>query len=278
MEEEKGRKVKAFCQALMEEEKSKATIEKYGSEIQRMYDFLKGRSLEKIALLEYREYLKKQYKPQTVNGKLCAINAYLKFIKREDCKIRLLRVQRRAFIEEARELKEEEYKRLLEAAKERKKERLYYLMLTIGGTGIRISELPYITVEAVKAGRAEISMKGKIRVVLISKKLRKLLKEYANRQGIRSGCLFQTKNKKPLDRSNIYHEMKGLCQKARVDAGKVFPHNFRHLFARTFYAVQKNLAHLADVLGHSSVETTRIYVAVSEKEHEKTLMRMRLVI
>jgi len=181
-------------------------------------------------------------------------------------------------VEEYRELSRDEYRRLLGAAKDRGDDRLYHVMIAICGTGIRISELKYITVEAVRNGRAEISMKGKERLLLIPKALKNKLLQYAARNKIFQGCLFITKNKKPLDRSNIWHDMKRLCQAARVNEQKVFPHNLRHLFARSFYAIEKNIAHLADILGHSNIETTRIYVAASARTCKRTMDKMQLVI
>ncbi|KAA3379488.1 tyrosine-type recombinase/integrase, partial [Akkermansia muciniphila] len=157
-------------------------------------------------------------------------------------------------------------------------ERLYLLMLTLCGTGIRIGELQFITVEAVEAGRAEISLKGKNRTVILQKELRSKLKRYISEHGLQHGHVFRTKNGRPLDRSNICHDMKKLCEEARVDRSKVFPHNLRHLFARTYYAIEKNLAHLADLLGHSQLETTRIYVAISASEHERILQKMKLIL
>lgn len=237
-----------------------------------------GKELTKPVLLEYREYLQQKCRSQTVNGALSAINAFLDFKGWQECKVKLLKVQRQAFIDETRELSEAEYKRLLHAAQERGNERLYLLMLTVCGTGIRISELVYITVEAANAGRAEIRMKGKSRTIILQKELRKNLIRYAKEKEITSGHIFRTKSGRPLDRSNICHDMKKLCAAAKVNQRKVFPHNLRHLFARTFYAVERNLAHLADILGHSRIETTRIYVAVSAAAHERILNRMKLVI
>lgn len=259
-------------------EKSRATVNKYVQAVRRLSEFLEDAELTKLRLMEYREYLQNKNKAQTVNGALSAINAFLDFCGWQECKVKLLKVQHQAFLEESRELSETEYKRLLSAALERKNERLYLLMLTVCGTGIRISELVYITVEAARSGRAEIHMKGKNRTIILQKELRNRLMKYAKNQGIESGHIFRTKSGRPLDRSNICHDMKKLCTAARVDPRKVFPHNLRHLFARTFYAVEKNLAHLADVLGHSRIETTRIYVAVSAAAHERILNRMKLII
>lgn len=268
----------AFCRALEENEKSRATIRKYGREIRRLNAFLDGREPTKALMLEYRERLRRQYKPQTVNGKLSAVHAYLKWAGREDCRVRFLSVQRRAFIDRSRELSQEEYRRLLGAPRGRCGDRMNLLLLTICATGIRVSELKYVTVEALKRGCAEISLKGKIRVILLPRALRERLRGYAKKHGIRSGCIFCTRSGRPLDRSNIWRDMKRLAQRAQVEASKVFPHSLRHLFARTYYAAEKDLSHLADILGHSSVETTRIYVAASQQEHERVLSRLHLVI
>lgn len=262
----------------MESERSAATIQKYKRTIQELKQFIGDQPLTKTLLLSFREELRKTHKAQTINGKLCAINAFFVYRKLPELKMKLLRVQRRAFVDDSRELTQAEYHRLLTAAKDKRNDRIYYVMLTICGTGIRISELKYITVEAVKEGKAEISMKGKERVILITRELKKQLLQFSKTNHIHSGFLFVSKNGKPLDRSNICHEMKKLCRRAKVEEHKVFPHNFRHLFARTFYAIEKNLSHLADILGHSSIETTRIYVATSARQCERTMERMRLVI
>lgn len=264
---------------LFHNERSAATVEKYMHEVKAFYDFI-GQSdrLDKAAVLKYRDRLRERNKPQTVNGKLCAIHGFLDFIGRGDCKCKLYKVQRKAFLDEERELSETEYKRLLSAAKSKGNERLYYLMLTLAGTGIRISELRFITVDAVRRGRAEITLKGKSRTVLIPQELRKKLMAYISKIKITSGYVFRTKSGRPLDRSNIWSDMKKLCQNADVDPSKVFPHSFRHLFARHFYAIEKDIARLADILGHSSIETTRIYIAVSTREYERVLNRMRLII
>lgn len=270
--------IRAFEAQLYLNEKSGATVAKYVRAVRECAAYLQGKELTKPRLLEYRDFLQKKVKVQTVNGELSAISAFLDIMGWRDLKVKLLKIQRQAFLDESRELSEAEYKRLLAAARGRGNERLYLLMQTICGTGIRVSELIYITVEAAAAGRAEISMKGKSRTVILPQKLRRKLLEYAKRRNINSGYIFCTKTGRPLDRSNICHDMKKLCFSAEVDPRKVFPHNLRHLFARTFYAVEKNLAHLADVLGHSRIETTRIYVAVSAATHERILNRMNLVI
>lgn len=266
-----------FENKLINMEKADATVKKYVREIRAFFSYLNSRDLTKERILEYRASLCQQLKPQTVNGKLIALNKFLDYINMSAMRVRLLRVQKKSFVDENREMSENEYRRLLAAAKERGNIRLYHVILTICGTGIRVSELKYITMEAVKRGRAEIALKGKNRTILIERKLKERLLQYGASHRITSGFLFKTKGGKPLDRSNICHEMKKLCQQAHVDSAKVFPHNFRHLFARCFFSVEKNLAHLADILGHSSIETTRIYVAVSAREHEKILEKMGLV-
>ena len=270
--------IRQFEDTLRENEKAPQTIQKYVREVLFFMEFLNGEPITKENLLNYREYLQIDHKARTVNGKLSALNAYLEYTGRDDCKVKLLKVQQNVFIDEERDLSEAEYKRLLTAAKNKKNSRLYHVMLTICGTGIRVSELRFITVEAVKSRKAEIQMKGKIRTIILPKELVRKLERYAKEQGIRSGILFRTRNGKPLDRSNICHDMKKLCETARVNSQKVFPHNLRHLFAKSYYAIERNLARLADILGHSSVETTRIYVATCVREHERTIQKMRLII
>lgn len=267
-----------FKDVLYNEEKAKATIDKYISSIERLSEFLEGRNITKELLIRYRDELLKTCMAQTVNGALSAINAYLDYCGMPGMRMRFLKVQRQPFQEESRELSKEEYRRLLSAARRRKNQRLYMLLSTLGSTGIRISELCYITVEAVKGRRAQIYLKGKSRTVILQKELCNKLRAYAKKQGIKRGCIFRTRGGRPMDRSNICHDMKKLSLEAHVEPYKVFPHNLRHLFARAFYEVEKNLAHLADVLGHSKIETTRIYVAVSASAHEKILKKMRLII
>lgn len=270
-------KIREFQYYLYENEKSGATIQKYIHVLEELREYLDGREMTKELLVDYRDQLRERLKARTVNVKLSAINAYLTFSRMTEYKVKFLRHQRKAFVEDNRELTKEEYRRLLKAAKSMKNERLYHLMVTICSTGIRIGELKYITVEAVKKRKAEISLKGKERTVLLTRELQKCLLKYIRVRGIESGCVFCTKSGMPLDRSNICHDMKKLCTEANVHPDKVFPHNLRHLFARTFYGVEKNLSHLADILGHSSIETTRIYVAASARVHERTLKKMQLV-
>lgn len=262
---------------LIESEKASLTTTKYLHEVRLLMGYLAGEPVSKIKLLHYRDKLLEKHHVRTVNGKLSAINSYLTYAGVNDCKVKLLKVQRKSFIDDDRELTEAEYRRLLTAAKEKKKNRLYHIILTIGATGIRVSELQLITLEAVRNGKAEIRLKGKSRTIILHKDLKKKLTDYVNEQNIRSGHIFCTKSGKPLDRSNICHDMKKLCEAANVNPRKVFPHNLRHLFAKSYYAIEKNLARLADILGHSSVETTRIYIAAGIREHERTLQKMRLI-
>ena len=272
------KKVGEFENNLIMNEKSLATIKKYIKEIRNFLDFLDGGDITKTRVMQYRAALQPEYKAQTINVKLSAVNACLDFIGRQECRVRFIKVQKKSFVEEEKELREEEYKTLLLSARERGKIRLYHILLTLCSTGIRISELKYITADAVRQGRAEIDMKGKHRVILLPNELKNKLKEYMDQKNIRTGSVFITRNGKPVDRSNIFHEMKRLSAYAGVKPKKVYPHNLRHLFARSFYAVEKNLSHLADILGHSSIETTRIYIASSYRNFDRILDSMQLII
>ena len=272
------KKVGEFENNLMMNEKSLATIKKYIKEIRNFLDYLDGGDITKSRVMEYRAAMQPEYKAQTINVKLSAVNAFLDFIGRPECRVRFIKVQKKSFVEEEKELREEEYRTLLLSARERGKIRLYHILLTLCSTGIRISELKYITADAVQQGRAEIDMKGKHRVILLPNELKNKLKEYMDQKNIRTGSVFLTRNGKPVDRSNIFHEMKRLSAYAGVKPKKVYPHNLRHLFARSFYAVEKNLSHLADILGHSSIETTRIYIASSYRNFDRILDSMQLII
>ena len=269
----------SFGQFLREDERSAATVEKYLREVRLFAVFLDGREVTKAAVAQWKAtLLAENYNPTTVNGKLSAIDRFFSFMGWEDCRVKHLRLQRRLFRESNRELTKTEYERLLAAADECGKERLSLLMETICATGIRVSEVSYITVETANAGKAEISLKGKIRTILIPRKLCRKLIKYARKNKIASGELFLTRSGRPLSRKQIWAEMKAICEKAGVEPGKVFPHNLRHLFARTFYKVCRDVARLADVLGHSSIETTRIYLISTGVEHAQTLERMQLVL
>ncbi len=270
-------KIHNFEQTLRESEHSEATIEKYTAALRNLMYFLQGEEITKIRLIKFRDMLKMNHSAQTVNGAISAINGYLDMIGLSDCKLKLLKVQKQDFCLDAKEMTREEYNRLVNAARQQKRYRLLLLMETICATGIRVSEVKYITVEAAKSGKAEIAMKGKIRTILLPHKLCKKLLVYAKRQGVFSGEIFLTRNGTSLSRKQIWAEMKAICEEAKVEPGKVFPHNLRHLFARCFYQSSKDIVKLSNVLGHSSVETTRIYLKTTEQEHLQTLDRLRLV-
>lgn len=271
--------IKQFGQELLEEEKCQATIEKYLRDVSMFYRDMGGDvSISKELVIQYKQYLTGKYSVSTVNGKLASINSFFKKMNWNDCIVKSLRVQRESFRSRERELTKAEYFRLLAAAKKRGDMRLYYLIQTIGATGIRVSELSFITVEAVKAGRARVSLKGKNRTVLLPAALCRELKRYIKEKNIRTGSIFITRNGTPVDRSNIFRAMKSLCKDAEVEREKVFPHNLRHLFACIYYKAEKDIAHLADILGHSSVETTRIYLVASCTEQERQIEGLGMVV
>jgi site-specific recombinase XerD len=261
---------------LAEEERAASTIGKYGRALRAFAARTGGAAVTKEAAIAYKRELAEKRAAVSVNAHLAALNGFFAFTER-DIRIKPLRIQRRTFLAEERELTRNEYKRLLEAAKRKDNERLHLLMQTICATGIRVSELRFITVEAARSGGAEVANKGKTRLVFLPRKLQLALLSYTKKRGIRSGSVFVTKNGEPLDRSNIWAEMKKLCESARVHPSKVFPHNLRHLFARVFYDADKDIMRLADLLGHSDVNTTRIYVTESGGEHRRRLDRMGLV-
>lgn len=270
--------IDAFAAHLREQERSAATIQKYVHDVQHLVAFLAGREISKRLLLEWKETLLDAYAPASVNTMLAAVNRFLSFCGQGELRLRKLKIQKSLFLSEEKELTKAEYVRLVQAAERRENERLSLVIQTICATGIRVSELPFITAEAVQRGRAEVSNKGKRRAVFLPDKLRRLLRAYLQRQKITAGAVFLSKNGRPLDRSNIWRDMKSLCESAGVAPSKVFPHNLRHLFARTFYALEKDLSRLADILGHSSVNTTRIYTAESGAVHACLLGRLGLVV
>ena len=267
----------AFARQLGEEERSPATLEKYLREVRQFAAFLGGREVTRELAAAWREELSARQSPATVNGKLTALDRLLAFLGWEDCRVKHLRVQRQLFRDSARELSREEYARLVETARRLGRGRLSLLMETICATGIRVSEVRYITAEAVREGRTEIALKGKIRTILLPGKLCRKLEKYARQKKITSGDLFLTRSGRPMSRKQIWAEMKGVCRAAGVAPSKVFPHNLRHLFARCFYRVSRDVAKLADVLGHSSIETTRIYLISTGAEHARTLDQLRLI-
>ena len=267
----------AFARQLGEEERSPATLEKYLREVRQFAAFLGGREVTRELAAAWREELSARQSPATVNGKLTALDRLLAFLGWEDCRVKHLRVQRQLFRDSARELSREEYARLVETARRLGRGRLSLLMETICATGIRVSEVRYITAEAVREGRTEIALKGKIRTILLPGKLCRKLEKYARQKKITSGELFLTRSGRPMSRKQIWAEMKGVCRAAGVAPSKVFPHTLRHLFARCFYRVSRDVAKLADVLGHSSIETTRIYLISTGAEHARTLDQLRLI-
>lgn len=262
---------------LYEEERSENTIEKYMRDIRFFREWLQDRCVDKSVVIEYKKELCKRYAVKSVNSILSSLNAFFVFMGWYDLKVKTLKIQRRIFADKSKELSKAEYERLLAAAKDKKNERLYYLMQTIASTGLRVSEIKYVTVGAVNKGQAVINCKGKIRQIFLPKKLCQMLKEYIKSRNIKSGAVFVSKNGRPLDRSNIWKMLKDLCKFAGVNKDKVFPHNFRHLFARTFYSLQKDIVRLADILGHSSIETTRIYTIESGEEHIRQLQKLGLL-
>ncbi len=277
LEQGQGEQLRAYRAHLTEEEKRPLTIEKYVHEAGCLYAWLDGAALCREKALEYKQYLTRRYKATSANSAIAALNSYFRYIGRPELLLKPLKVQRRIFSQPERDLSRGEYHRLLEAAR-RTSERLCLVMQTICATGIRVSELEYITVRAVRAGQAEVYGKGKQRVIFIVRKLQKQLLQYARRHGITDGSIFVTRSGRPLSRHNIWAEMKALCTRAGVDRRKVFPHNLRHLFARCFYAAEKDLGKLADVLGHSNINTTRIYTMECGAKHEKVLKGLRLLL
>ena len=270
--------VHRFCLHLRGEEREPGTIEKYSRDVRVFAAWLQGREVSKERTVEWKEHLRAAgYAPVTINSMLVAVNQFLHFLGLDDMRVKTLRIQRRMFRSRERELTREEYGRLVETAHTLGKVRLALLIETICATGIRVSEVKYITVEAIQSGRAEISLKGKIRTILIPNKLCRKLRKYAGKQKIASGEIFLTRSGKGLSRRQIWAEMKGLCRKAGVAPSKVFPHNLRHLFARSFYRACRDVLQLADVLGHSSVETTRIYLISTGMELAHRMDRLGLV-
>ena len=268
----------AYRSHLRAEERSAATVAKYLHDVTAFVMWLDGAELTKEVVADWKtELLRRGQAPASINAALAALNGLFRFLGRDDCRVKFLKVQRRAFRDESRELTQGEYTALVSTARARGKTRLALLIETIGGTGIRVSETPYITVEAAQRGRAEIALKGKIRTILLPAKLCRKLLKYAKAQHIDHGAIFRTATGRPLTRHQIWAEMKAICKSAGVEPSKVFPHNLRHLFAVAFYRVSRDIVKLADVLGHSSIETTRIYLMTTEKEHQRQLDRLRLV-
>ena len=270
--------IQAYCRDLHQRERSAATLEKYARSLRAFYAWLpEDKNVDQDTAIAYKEHLTEHRAPAGVNAELAALNGFFHFMGWQDCRLRPLRIQRRVFVSKEKELSRAEYERLVAAAEGRGDQRLSLLLQLMGSTGVRVSEVAYVTLEAVRAGKAVISLKGKTRTILLPGKLCRKLLKYAHRQKIASGELFLTGSGRAMNRKEIWASMKRLCRAAGVDPRKVFPHNLRHLFARVFYQAQKDIAKLADLLGHSSVETTRIYLLSSGEEHQQALDRLRLV-
>lgn len=276
--EELTRQTAAYMDFLEQEERSPATLMQYRRDILRFLAWGEELPLSKETVIRYKEVLQETYKATSVNAKLAALNGFLTYLGKPELRVKQLKIQRQAYCSREKELVRQEYARLVKAARGDGNERLSLVLQTLCSTGIRVSELSFITVEAVEAGEAAVSLKGKNRTVLLPEKLCKMLRRYIARRGIRSGPVFVSRNGNPLDRSYIWRQMKALCKRAGVAAKKVFPHNMRHLFARCFYAVDKDLAKLADILGHSSINTTRIYIISSGAEHRARMDQLGLVL
>lgn len=270
--------VREYLRHMQDEERSAATIRQYRREIINFFTALGAGKMNKTAVIRYKNELERKYQPTSVNTKLSALNSFFAFIGREDLRVKLMKVQRSVYCPAEKELSKGEYLRLVKAAERKRDRKLAMLLQTICGTGIRVSELKYITVEAVERGEAAIRLKGKTRTILLPRKLQRELREYRRREKITTGPVFVTRTGRPLDRSNIWKMMKGLCREAGVNERKVFPHNLRHLFARCFYALDRDIAKLADILGHSNINTTRIYIITSGAEHRRRLDTLGLVV
>ena len=273
------KQIEAFIAHLTRDEKSQNTIEKYLRDIRAFASYINNGRITKETVIAYKtKLLSENYAPRSINSMLASMNSLFTFLDWTDLKVKSIKVQQQIYCSEERELTKEEYIRLVNTARQKGNERLNLLLQTICGTGIRVSELPYITVEAIQCGEAVVSLKGKTRSVFIVRELQKKLLGYAKSQKISTGAIFVTRNGKPMSRTNIWREMKSLCLQAGVNPQKVFPHNLRHLFARTFYGIEKDIAKLADILGHSSINTTRIYIMATGNEHRQRMENMRLII
>ena len=270
--------IAAFKALLVSEEKSAATTEKYIRDVKAFAEYMQNNEITKESVLAYKKHIQQNYAVRSVNSMIASINGFFSFLCWYDLKVKALKIQRQVFCSEEKELTKPEYLRLCRAADEKRSERLKLILQTICGTGIRVSELRYITVEAAKQGEAVVNCKAKTRVIFIVKELRKKLLRYAAEQNIKTGMIFITKAGKPINRTNIWREMKSLCKAANVNPQKVFPHNLRHLFARVFYGIEKDIVKLADILGHSSINTTRIYIVSTGAEHRRRMENMHLIL
>ena len=282
MEEQKymltEERIEEYGKELLERERSNATIQKYLYSLKQLQNFIGKEELAKEKIIIWKKQLLEKYSAATVNSYLAAVNGFFGFMGWKGLVVNPVKIQKSLFLDEEKELTKEEYMRLVRTAEHEKNERLALILQTICATGIRVSELKFITAEAVFSGRAQIDNKGKRRMVFLPEKLCKLLKKYLKKKKLTAGAVFVTRFGKPMDRSNIWRDMKALCEAAGVGPGKVFPHNLRHLFARTYYTLEKDLSRLADILGHSNVNTTRIYTAESGSVHARQMERMGLIV
>lgn len=269
--------IAGFKEHLILEERSAATIQKYIRDIKAFAKYAEG-AVTRETVIAYKKHLQEHYAVRSVNSMLASINSLFLFLGWHDLKVKALKLQKQVYCPEEKELTKAEYTRLCRTAERKHNERLNLILQTICGTGIRVSELQYITVEAVKHGEAVVNCKAKTRSVFIVKELRQKLLRYAAEQNIKSGIIFVTRTGKPISRTNIWREMKALCVEADVNPQKVFPHNLRHLFARVFYGIEKDIAKLADILGHSSINTTRIYIISTGVEHRRRMENMHLIL
>lgn len=272
--------IKEYRKLLISEEKGTLTIEKYMRDMRKFYEYADGKCISKQMVIDYKYYLENtgNYKISSINSFLASVNHFLEVMGYGDMKVKMIKVQKNMFESEERELTRNEYECLIDTAVSMENEQLALIIQTLGSTGIRISELKFVTVESINKGNADIHNKGKMRRILFPSNLRNALKRYAEKHSIERGSIFITRTGRPLNRCNIWKMLKQLSVSAGVEPSKVFPHNMRHLFARSFYNIKKDIARLADVLGHSSIETTRIYVKTSGKEHRKLLDSMKMVI
>ena len=266
-----------FKEHLILEERSEITVEKYIRDVKAFTAYTQNTSITKETVIAYKKHLQENYAVRSVNSMLASINSLFAFLGWHELKVKSLKLQQQVFCPEDKELTKAEYARLCRTAERKHNERLNLILQTICGTGIRVSELQFITVEAVKQGEAVVNCKAKTRSVFIVRELKQKLLRYAAEQNIKSGMIFVTRTGKPISRTNIWREMKALCEESNVNPGKVFPHNLRHLFARVFYGIEKDIAKLADILGHSSINTTRIYIISTGTEHRQRMENMHLI-
>ena len=275
--------VAAFKKHLLEEEKSLVTVGKYIRDVNKFIKYIRDDriardGISKEYVIQYKNYLKDNYAAASVNSMIAAINSYFRFLNCSELCVRQLKIQKKAYCSAKKELTKDEYFKILYKARSTNQERLALILQTICGTGIRVSELEYFTVQAVKEGEVSVNCKNKTRSILIPQKLRLGLQRYAKKKGIKTGQIFITKNGKPMHRSNIWREMKAICKCAGVSREKVFPHNLRKLFAKCFYGMKKDIAKLSDILGHSNINTTRIYIMTSGYEPRREIEQLDLIL